>query len=332
MCLFRHKDSENEYLRKNELTASQWIDLAAQAAEAGTLSLLITGGEAMLRSDFCEIWEGIYKQGFIIQLYTNATLVTPAIMETLRRFPPHKIGITIYGTSPETYEKVCGNGKAYDQMIQGVKSLMTLPSKFDFRTTIIKDNQKEVLEIQDLVRREFGNYVVTNSRLVTQSVRGAQADVNTCRLSPEENLKIVYARAYQKAKEIAGEGFDPAKLSIRANKNATVLSPQPKVTIFGCAAGMNQYTITWDGKLQGCQILGAFTTDAVREGFQTAWDRYPETVKQINPGSPCSECEIADQCESCAATRYAETGSTTGFSEYICQFSKLNYQLLNNNN
>ena len=85
MCLFRHKDSENPELISKELSAGQWIDLAGQAAEAGTMSLLITGGEAMLRPDFCEIWEGIYKKGFLLTLYTNGSLVTDQIMETLEK-------------------------------------------------------------------------------------------------------------------------------------------------------------------------------------------------------------------------------------------------------
>ena len=67
----------------------------------------------MIRKDFCDIWERIYKQGFLITLYTNASLITPEIMETLAKYPPHKIGVTLYGASEETYKAVCGNGAAF---------------------------------------------------------------------------------------------------------------------------------------------------------------------------------------------------------------------------
>ena len=66
MCLFRHDDSENQRIMEEELTAEQWIDMSEQAAEAGTVSLLITGGEPMIRSDFSEIWKGIYQKGFLM--------------------------------------------------------------------------------------------------------------------------------------------------------------------------------------------------------------------------------------------------------------------------
>lgn len=113
MCLFRHDDSENPDIMAKELTAEQWENIAKQAAGAGTGSLLITGGEPMIRKDFCDIWERIYKQGFLITLYTNASLITPEIMETLAKYPPHKIGVTLYGASEETYKAVCGNGAAF---------------------------------------------------------------------------------------------------------------------------------------------------------------------------------------------------------------------------
>ena len=84
MCLFRHSDEENTHLAAGELTAVQWADMAQQLWDAGTLNLLITGGEPMLRKDFCEIYSSIYRLGFIITLYTNATMVTDRILQTLR--------------------------------------------------------------------------------------------------------------------------------------------------------------------------------------------------------------------------------------------------------
>lgn len=117
MCLFRHDDSENAEIMSKELTAEQWIDMAEQVADAGTVSLLITGGEPLLRPDFCEIWEGIYKNGFLITLYTNAVLVTDKVMKTLEKYPPHKIGVTIYGSSSEIYEKVCGTRVHFRELL-----------------------------------------------------------------------------------------------------------------------------------------------------------------------------------------------------------------------
>ena len=85
MCMFRHSDRENARLAAGELTASQWADMAQQLFDAGTLNILITGGEPMLRQDFCQIYSSIYRLGFLVTLYTNATLVTQEILHTLQK-------------------------------------------------------------------------------------------------------------------------------------------------------------------------------------------------------------------------------------------------------
>ena len=330
MCLFRHDDSENAEIMKKELTAEQWIDMAKQAAEAGTFSLLITGGEPMLRPDFCEIWEGIYKLGFMLTLYTNGTLVNPKIMELLRKYPPHKIGVTIYGSCPEVYEKVSGSGDAFEKAMRGICQLQTLPSTLEFRTTIIKDNYEDVDRIEELVHKTFGEqYKLTNTRIVTQSVRGACADVNTCRLEPEDNIRLAFRRGIKIIKEHVGDSYDENNLvleHIDLSKDSTF---KPRITLFGCNAGMDSYTISWDGKLLGCQMLGAFETNALKDGFQKAWEDYPLQVKIPEPNKECEACKSAHICNSCFASRYAETGMLNGKPEYVCRDTEILQSLYN---
>lgn len=330
MCLFRRDDSETPYLRSHELTAEQWIHLAEEAAEAGTVNLLITGGEAMLRPDFCEIWEGIYQQGFIMELYTNGTLVTPKVMETLRKYPPHKIGVTIYGASAETYEKVCGNGAMFERAMEGFRQLMTLPSKLEFRTTIIKDNHADFNELHELIHREFGTeYKLIHTVMVTQSVRGACADVNTCRLSPEDSVNLSFERNIRLMKDFLGDKFDERNIHYEQKDLSQDSVFSPRYTLFGCESGMNQYTITWDGKMAGCQLLDLFHTNPVEEGFMEAWNRYPFTV-QIPPiNKTCEKCENQQYCNSCAASRYAETGDLGGWPEYVCENVKAMQRIIN---
>lgn len=324
MCLFRHDDSENAEIMAKELTAAQWIDIARQAAEAGTFNLLITGGEPMLRPDFCEIWEGIYQQGFFITLYTNATLITPQIMETLRKYPPHKIGVTIYGATPETYGKVCGNEDAFEKAIAGIHQLQTLPSVLEFRSTIIKDNYHEVSMIEDLARTEFGYTTpIQQPRSLFTAVRGGCSKVEQVRLDPKENVELIFHRGIQQMKRLIGEDrFKPENMHIVVE---AVETPEPECrvsneyTLLGCDAGMNSYAIAWDGKLQGCQTLGLFAVDTLNNGLQAAWDQFPFMVKLPPMNEKCKQCKIAQHCQTCYASRYAETGNICGCPDYQCQ-------------
>ena len=328
MCLFRHDDSENVVIAKKELTSKQWISLAEQAAEMGTGGILITGGEPMLRSDFCEIYENIYRLGFMISLYTNATLVTPEIMEVLRKYPPHKIGISIYGASAETYKKICGNADAFERMLEGSRQLCSLPSVVDFRTTIIYDNLCDSRAIDKLVKEEFGEkHSVSQTRMVMKAVRGGCADVESCRLSPEDNVKLSLQRSIDILKERIGDGFDEKNIRVRQEnlkKNTDCGSSlEKKYSLFGCSGGMSVYAVTWDGKLQACQVLGAFYTDAVKLGLREAWESFPLAVELPKVSEKCLNCKSKEICQSCYALRYAETGDISGCPEYACADSEV---------
>ena len=332
MCLFRHDDSENAEILEKELTAEQWIDLADQVAKAGTVSLLITGGEPLLRPDFCEIWEGIYKKGFLITLYTNATLVTDEVMQTLRKYPPHKIGVTIYGASAETYEKVCGNGLAFEKAIEGMHLLQSLPSQLEFRTTIIKDNYPDFDNICELVRKEFGeHYKLIQTRMVTNSVRGACTDVKSCRLEPEDNVRLAFHRGINIIKEYVGDSYDEKNLQAVYMDRSEDSTFQPKATLFGCNAGMNNYTISWNGKLLACQMMGNFAENVTEIGFQKAWEDFPKQVKLTELNSKCKNCENHKICNVCCASRYAETGDLGGCPEYVCRDTAIVSELLRRN-
>ena len=329
MCLFRHDDSENEEIIRRELSAEQWIDMAEQAADAGTLSLLITGGEPMLRPDFCEIWEGIYRQGFLITLYTNASLVTDRVMRTLKKYPPHRIGVTIYGASPETYRKVCGNGDAFQRVLEGARRLAELPSAMEFRTTIIRDNYSDFDNICKLVEKEFGiGYNVVQTRIVTQSVRGGCADVRPHRLAPEENVKLAFHRGIRRIREQVGESFDEKNLRAVYQESPQEKARNPRVSLFGCDAGMQSYTISWDGQLLGCQMMGLFSQDALAKGFSEAWRDFPAGVRLPKMNEKCGTCEDRNICNCCCASRYAETGDPGGCPEYVCRDTKAVARLL----
>lgn len=330
MCMFRHDDRENPELMAKELTAAQWIDMARQAAEAGTMNLLITGGEPLLRPDFCEIWEGIYRQGFVTTLYTNATLVTPPVMETLRKYPPHKIGITIYGASPETYEKVCGNAGAFHKMIEGLKELSTLPSILEVRSTLIPDNVDDIHEIEKLACTVLEQDVkVIHTNNVIAPVRGGCANTAENRLSPEDTVNLVFRRTcdainrYYVKKNQKTPDFSLRFAEDNSNELLKNKTKKPKLSLLGCDGGMDSYVISWDGLMLCCQLLGEFYTDALALGLLKAWELLP-TVIHIPKDSECDHCELNNLCSTCYAVQYAETKTFDRCSFYHKRIAMVN--------
>ena len=322
MCMFRHHDRENARLAAKELTTAQWVDMAQQLWDAGTLNLLITGGEPMLREDFCEIYRRIYRLGFIVTLYTNATLVTDSILQTLQQYPPHRIGITLYGASNQTYHTLCGCEDGFDRAMDGIRKLATLPSALEFRITPTQDNYQDIDAVTERIKAEFG-LPVTHTNIVLQCVRGGCMPVADCRLTPEQTVNLTLKRAIDRVREqFSPEQREQVQLRL-AEPYAECAVSRSTYTLLGCNGGMSEATITWDGQLLGCQLLGCFATDAVKLGFARAWEQWPYTVRlpQVHPH--CVTCSYRDSCTVCPGVRMAECNDLAGCPVYICQQTRL---------
>ena len=57
-------------------------------AEAGCLSLLLTGGEVLVRRDFPEIYLHALARGLRVTVFTNGTMVTDEIADLFDRNRP----------------------------------------------------------------------------------------------------------------------------------------------------------------------------------------------------------------------------------------------------
>ena len=101
MCYVHMSKAEQDKIGR-ELTAEQWIDLGRQAVDAGMIYLLLTGGEPLLRPDFQEIYTALIQMGLMMTINTNATLMTPQIIELFKKHRPEKVNVTLYGMSDET--------------------------------------------------------------------------------------------------------------------------------------------------------------------------------------------------------------------------------------
>lgn len=328
MCLVRVDGRHLSESGQRELTAEEWIHLAETVCEAGTLNLLLTGGEVMLRPDFCEIYEAIAKMGFMTTLYTNATLLTPQILSLLRRYPPHKIGVTMYGASNETYQALCGCRDGYDRFIHGVRELMTLPSLLDIRTTIVKANAMDLPAMQAYAKELFGAPERLHiSRFVCKAVRGGVCRPEEVRLSPEENIASIEKHLLDLNQQFSEDDvlqrfFSPRKM--RAVTNVT----EGGYLFEACHAGLDSYMINWAGKMYACELLDRGFTEPLREGFEEAWNRLPEVYPPAHTIEKCKDCKFSVTCETCPANRLAETGDWFGIPEYACREARLRYKLL----
>lgn len=321
MCYVR-LDNAQLHAMGRELTAREWISLAGDAAKAGTLNLLLTGGEPLLRPDFPEIYRALNQMGFIITLYTNATLMTPDLYRLFAEYPPTSTAVTLYGARPQTYEKICGNADAFRQAIQGLEMFADIPTALEVRSTFITDNMDELDELRSLANRYTKRFAVNIS--VFKAVRGGTADVEACRMTPLQSFALVaaneeYYRSLNNQLQLPLQSSLDTDHYISRRQTGFELSPE----IIPCLAAKSMYWITWDGKMLPCGSFSSPYTLPRDEGFLAAWTRLPVLFKDIALPTECLDCEYSEgACPNCPANLQAETGFLNKVSPYICEYAR----------
>ena len=322
MC-YVSMDSAQVQKKGRELTASEWISLGRQTVDAGSLYLLITGGEPLLRPDFLEIYSEFCKMGFIVTLNTNATLMDDKYFELFSKYPPTAVAVTLYGASPDTYEKVCGNSAGFEQTLRGLEMFSKLPTKLEVRTTFIKDNMHELEELRTISKRFTNRYAI--NYMVFGSERVDDSGASQCRMSPSQCIDILAAniKYYENLKE-----DEQAPVNTELEEYFKALSPDRDLgldippAIISCLAAKSMYMISWDGKMVPCGTFAYPYTLPLEEGFVPAWNRLPTLFEDIKHPKVCYDCKLIDSCPNCPGYMQADTGDFEKVSEYLCGLAK----------
>src|SRR5215208_5278455 len=105
------------------LSTAQVCGILDRIADAGVLWLTFTGGEIFSRKDFPAIYHYAKEKGFLVTLFSNATMVNESIAEMLRASPPFAMEVSIYGADQEHYEGTTGIKGSFARFVRGIRLL-----------------------------------------------------------------------------------------------------------------------------------------------------------------------------------------------------------------
>lgn len=139
-CIF----SCNKEIIKGELTTSECFHVIDELVKHGFKHLKVTGGEPFLRKDIIEILKYASKK-MITDVSTNASLITPKIVEELNKINLKMIHVSLDGNKEE-HESVRGKN-TYDPTIRGLNALKKSKNKVRIGCVIHSNNENNLEEI-----------------------------------------------------------------------------------------------------------------------------------------------------------------------------------------
>ena len=318
MCYVRKTREEVQDSLRAMMTLDDWREVARQAEKAGMLELLLTGGEPMLWPDFWTLYEELVDMGFLVYINTNGSLIDEAAILRFQQRPPHKINITLYGASDETYRRLCGTGGVFSKVDAAVRGLMDAGLMVKLNCSLTPDNAQDLDWIVDYAAQR--NTVLSVATYMFPPVRRdpSQIGVNE-RFTPAESAQ--YLMRYMRR----NRGEERYQKYMRGILNGSAeplgLDPECIDPVDGrirCRAGKASFWVTWDGWLQPCGMMTQPKIDLRKHKFPEAWSLLNEETAAIQLSGLCDKCPSREICHPCAAVAWAETGSFSGVPIYKC--------------
>ena len=315
MCYVRMNRTEQERISRLQ-TAEAWTALAEKLRDAGTLFLLLTGGEPLLYPAFRAVYLAVRKRGMIVTVNTNGTLLNEDWAAFFAKNPPRRVNVTLYGASGETYKSLCGDETGYAKAMRGIRLLQAHGVPVKVGVSVVRQNRHD-LETLFQITKERNLELEPDTYMLS-----AKSGQHEARLSPEEAAAASLAATRIKLGTVGFHKY--AQRTVQALENAV---PETEAGM-RCLAGRCSFAVGWRGDLRPCVMLGALSVPIEHNDVQAAWRAVREKSAALKQNEACVVCKLRPLCRACPASSLREGGAFGTVPPYVCAYTKALYRLL----
>lgn len=318
MCYVRKTQKEVQESPRGILTLDDWRRIAHEAKKAGTLYLLLTGGEPLLWPNFWTLYEELVDMGFLVSINTNGSMIDTDAIERFKERPPQKINITLYGANDDTYMRLCGAKQVFSKVDRAIRSLIDNRITVKINCSLTPENACDLDSIVDYAKAR-GSKLTVATYMFPPIRRDPACFGKNERFTPEESARYLL-RYFERDRDpesyhnylqsIVDGGVDPPGLD-----EGCIDPIDGKIR---CRAGRSSYWITWDGWMTPCGMMTHPKIDLREYSFAEAWNQLTEAASAVRLSGLCDKCPNREICHPCAAIAWAETGSFSEVPTYRC--------------
>lgn len=314
-CLHCASDFYGPRKRGAELTTDEALDLCRQLAELGCEKVVLSGGEAILRSDWMQIAGCLSNLGVATSVITNGYAFDAKIAKRVHDLGMARVGLSLDGLR-DNHNLVRQNPASFDRVLRAATYIRDTGVPLNIVTHINKKNLSELEALEALVV-SMGAAVW---RLQLGSPMGSLEQHPELMLHPDDLPGIVdfVVEAKQRWRTAISVGdnigyFSNHEEALRATPNRDGFN-----FWCGCSAGCLTIGIEANGNVKGCLSLQSdnFVEGNIRESsLAELWHRpgafaYTRGFEIGNLKGYCQGCELGEVCRGgCTFMAYGATGS-----------------------
>ena len=321
MCFVQLTTSESSKLGKVK-SGTEWIQLVEEMKKAGTLFILLTGGEPLTHPDFKQIYLALKDMGMIITINTNGTIIDESWADFFQQHPPRRINITLYGKDNDTYGRLCHYSQGYNKTIKAIELLQQRDISLKINGSITPDNYKDLDSLISVVQSR-NLYWKFDTYMYPACKERLSAFDSSSRLTPEKAARVRVE--IMKKQHNRDEFLDIIKHYQDSVEHSTAIDSPMEI---GCRSAKSSVCINWQGKMRPCVMMNYPEYEFLPSGFTSSWNRMVSDMSHMHMSKECNMCKYKDICTTCAACAYWEGGSFEALPEYMCIYTKETYRLL----
>ncbi len=315
MCYARMDQSDVRASGGHIMCFDEWKYYIDAAADMGVYTLSLTGGECTIHPDFKKIYAYAYDRGLNLYILTNLSNIDDELFDLWMNKPPSSISFTVYGSSPETYERLCFNRDACYKVYANAERLMSHGFPLQPKFNCVHDNINDMEAVEKYFRDrgfkiKIGDTLMRFGNCEHETIDLEKVEQEEFR---EKSLKIWCDRT---GKTIEA-GREAQKRSLEYDCMKTPKEP-PALKGVGCSAGRTQCHINWRGMMTPCVSLDSYQLDPRVLGFRQCWDKIVKWADEVPAMTECACCVFRKRCISCIAYHYNDLGVYGKPSERLC--------------
>jgi radical SAM protein with 4Fe4S-binding SPASM domain len=302
-CVHCYLDHEDH----GEMSTTEVKDVLDQLASAGTLFLIFSGGELLLRKDFFELLEYARRLRFDVKIKTNAILIRERDAARIRDLGVRQVQISVYSHRADVHDAITKVPGSLDRTVAAIRFLTALGLKVTIANVLMRQNFSDYGGVRRLAAELGAHY--TMDPTITPKMDG-DTSVVALRVPATQVLHLF------KDRSLVGDDFcQPA-----SEPDAEVLDSLP------CSAGHIACYISPYGDVYPCVQFPLPSGNLRSERFDHVWRHSPQLndVRSIRTRdlTSCPGCGFVGSCTRCPGLAYME-GNMRGPSSVDCEKSML---------
>lgn len=266
------------------------IDSITPHVNPNEVSIVITGGEPLMREDLEDVGLELYRRGYPWGMVSNGLYLSPQRLQRLMAAGLHSITISLDG-SVEDHNWMRGHPNSYDRAMEAIKMLVHEPElTWDVVTCVNRRNYPYLEELKTSLYK-IG---VRHWRLFSIFPVGRAALHPEFQLTDEEFTGMMeFIKRTRKVGKM--------RVSYGCEGFLGGYEGEVRDNFFSCNAGLSVGSILADGSISACpSIRSNFSQGNIyQDDFMEVWEHcfQPFRNREWMKKGACADCDFFRYCE-----------------------------------